>query len=194
MARRRRFDPAETDPDELEEELEEKLEEKLEEEEDSAFRDGILRNHAVARVPLYMKDGSINPNLTPTQRGKAAQQTQDAVARRFGLTDGLQLHRPGFRRNTDSAALERSRQAYADADTQAANAWRGNDQRAGDPCTVRGPEYPLDFGSAGTLQKRNGDWVCVPNKKRHDAAALDSKVAAYADYDREMANAWRGGK
>ena len=50
---------------------------------------------------------SINPRLTPTQRGKAAQQTEDAVARRFGLTDGLQLHKPGFRRVTDAAALER---------------------------------------------------------------------------------------
>ena len=141
-----------------------------------------------------MRDGSLNPRLTPTQRSIAATNTEDAVARRFGLTDGLQLHRPGFRRVTDAAALERSRQAYADADQEAANAWKGNattDQRAGDTCSCRGPEYPNDFGSPGTLQKRNGDWVCVPNKQRQDAAAFDAKAAAYADYDRDMANAWR---
>ena len=113
------------------------------------------------------------------------------------LSDALQLHRPGFRRTTDAAALARVEQAYADADIESANAWRGHvttDQQAGDPCTVRGPEYPLDFGSPGTLQKRNGDWVCVPNKKRQDVAALDAKAQAYADYDREMANAWRGNR
>ena len=44
---------------------------------------------------VVLKDGSINPNLTPTQRGKAAQQTEDAVARRFGLTDALSFTVPG---------------------------------------------------------------------------------------------------
>ena len=44
-----------------------------------------------------------------------------------------------------------------------------------------------------TLQMLNGQLVCVPdNPRRQDATALDSKAAAYADYDREMANAWRG--
>ena len=50
--------------------------------------------------------------------------TLKALARRFGLTDGLQLHRPGFRYNTDAAAVERTRQAYADADAADANAWK----------------------------------------------------------------------
>ena len=43
------------------------------------------------------------PRLDAAQRAKAAQQTEDAVARRFGLSDARQLHRPGFRYNTDSA-------------------------------------------------------------------------------------------
>jgi hypothetical protein len=167
------------------------------EEEEEQNADSILRDGERLRVPLYMRDGSVNPDLLPHQRAKAAQQTQDAVARKFGLSDALQFHRPGFRRNTDAAALERILQAYADAEIEAANAWKGNattDQRAGDPCTCRGPEYLDDFGSQGTLQLRNGDWVCVPNKKRQDAASFDSKAQAYAEYDREMANAWRSGK
>ena len=71
--------------------------------------ENILRDGQSVRVPLYLRDGAINPDLTPTQRGKAAQQaqTQDAVARRFGLTEGLQLHKPVYRRVTDAAALER---------------------------------------------------------------------------------------
>ena len=170
-----------------------KPEQEEEQETEEENEDSILRDGHSLRVPLYLKDGAINPELTPSQRAKALahQQTQDAVARRFGLRDALQLHRPGFRYNTDHAALERTRQAYADVDAQAANAWKGSNQGVGGPCTVRGPEYPLDFGSPGTLQKRNGELVCVPNQRR-DAAALDAKAQAYADYDREMANAWRG--
>src|SRR6476660_5907723 len=113
-------------------------------EEEEEELDDILRDGQSVRVPMYLRDGAINPDLTPTQRAKALQQTQteDAVARRFGLTDAMQLHKPGFRRNTDVAALERTRQAYADADTADANAWKGasnrlnpRDQHGGDPCT-----------------------------------------------------------
>ena len=56
---------------------------------------------------------------------------------------------------------------------------------------MRGPEYPDDFGSSGTLQFGNGDeLVCVPDnlqdaRRRQDAASV--KQAAYEAYDREMA-------
>ena len=103
MARRRKPDPdQELDPDEIEElEAEGALDSR-----------GLLRDGARLRVPLYLKDGAINPNLTATQRGKALQQTEDAVARSFGLADGLALHKPGFRRVTDAAALQRVQAAY----------------------------------------------------------------------------------
>ena len=54
MARRSNFDPDEVlDPDDLEEQLEEE------------GNDGILKDGQSVRVgALYMKDGSINPNLT----------------------------------------------------------------------------------------------------------------------------------
>ena len=74
--------------------------------------DAILKDGQSVRVALYMKDGAINPNLTPTQRAKAVTHAEDAIARKFGLSDGLALHRPGYRRCTDSAALARTRQAY----------------------------------------------------------------------------------
>ena len=119
---------------------------------------------------MYMRDGAINPDLTPTQRGKAMQQTEDAAARKFGLTDGLQLHRPGFRYNTDAAAQERTRQAYADAEAADANAWR--DTASAKPTVTRAKEP----------------------RRSQDAATVDAKAQAYADYDREMANAWRSNK
>jgi hypothetical protein len=108
MARRRR---EELDPDELEERLEEE-------------EDGILRDGQHSHVPMFLRDGSVNPNLLPVQRAKAAQHTEDAVARRFGLTDGLALHRPGFRRVTDAAALERILRAYNDYDAADAVAYK----------------------------------------------------------------------
>ena len=113
-----------------------------------------------------MRDGAINPNLTPTQRAKALhdQQTADARARQFGLTDALQLHRPGFRRNTDATSHARVQQAYAAADAADANAWRAD---------------------AKTTIATN------TNPNTNTTAAFDAKQAAYDEYDREQANAWR---
>jgi hypothetical protein len=166
MAPRRKFDPEE-DPDELEERLEE---------EGNYDSNGLLKDGHRVRVPLYMRDGAINPNLTPTQQAKAAaqQQIQDAAARKFGLSDALQLHKPGFRYNTwDADAQERTRQAYADADTADANAWKNS-------------SAPTP-GAGG--QSRN-----PPNNQRRDAPAMDAKAQAYATYDEEMQNAWRSSK
>ena len=97
------------------------------EEENEENEDALLKDGETFRVPLYMRDGAINPDLTQSQRAKAGahQQYQDAAARKFGLTDGLQLHRPGFRYNTDAAAQERTRQAYNDYDAADANACEG---------------------------------------------------------------------
>ena len=89
--------------------------------------------------------------------------TLKALARRFGLTDGLQLHRPGFRYNTDAAAVERSRQAYADAKAADANAWRGN-------ASVKPPATP------------------APEPQ----LTPDARAEAYRVYDEEQSNAWRG--
>ena len=204
MARRRKLDPdEELDPDELEEKLEE---------EGNFDRRGLLKDGRSTRISLYMRDGSPNPRLTPTQRSIAATNTEDAVARRFGLTDGLQLHRPGFRRVTDAAALERSRQAYAAYDAADAVVYKpaertvhtgGNKDYTGAGAPGRGSgappgSYPLSSGEGsactingapGTLV-RNGAWL----ECRQDAMGLDAKQQAYLDYDNWSRDAWRTGK
>ena len=62
---------------------------------------------------------------------------------------------------------------------------------------MRGPQFPDDLGSSGTLQMGNdGELVCVPGNlqdaRRQDAASI--KRAAYEQYDRQMADAWRVNK
>jgi hypothetical protein len=138
-----------------------------EEEETEDERSDILRDGQRVRVSLLMRDGAINPDLLPHQRAKALHQTEDAVARRFGLSDAQQLHRPGFRRNTDVAALARVQQAYADAEAADANAWKG-----------------------GPLRQGHGKVEPAPDQRQD----LDAKQAAYEAYDREMAQAYLRGK
>ena len=133
------------------------------EEEEAEELDGILKDGQSVRVSLFMRDGSISPDLLPHQRGKALHQ-EDAVARRFGLSDALQLHRPGFRRNTDVAALARVQQAYTDAETADANAWKG-------------AARTHDAGDKAPAQRQD--------------PAIDVKQAAYAEYEKRMSNAWR---
>ena len=207
MARRRKPDPdVELDPDEIEElEAEGALDSR-----------GLLRDGARLHVPLYLKDGAINPNLTATQRGKALQQTEDAIAHKFGLADGLQLHKPGFRRVTDAAALERTRQAYAAYDAADAIAYKhtrdyeehtGSDpSRTGAGAPAKGSNaspgsYPYSAaaegsactinGAPGTLVRQGNSLVCQPRRSQ-DAASI--KAAAYAQYDAEQTNAWRMNK
>ena len=191
----------------------------LSEYEEEEYGDAILRDGQTLRVPLYMRDGAINPNLTPTQRAKALhdQQTADARARSFGLTDALQLHKPGFRRSTDAAALERSRQAYAAYDAADAAAYkqtrdygeftgsearnpgagapgRGSNAPPGAYPLIAGEGSPCSInGAPGTLVRQGNSLVCQPRRSQ-DAAAFDAKAQAYTEYDRDMANAWRANK
>jgi hypothetical protein len=69
-------------------------------------------------------------------------------------------------------------------------------------CTCRGPEYPNDSGSPGTMQMVNGRMVCVPNKQRadkrdaRDIATMQRQhrqnMATIQDQLAfELANAWR---
>ena len=187
------------------------------EEEEEEYGDALLKDGQTLRVPLYLKDGTINPRLTPTQRGKAEynQQLADAQARKFGLQDALQLHRPGFRRNTDSAALERSQQAYAAYDAADAAAYKqtrdysehtgGDPARTGAGAPAKGSgapagAYPYSAaaegtsctinGAPGVLVRQGNSLVCQPRRSQ-DAAAFDAKQAAYDEYDRIASNAWR---
>jgi hypothetical protein len=150
---RRRFDPEE-DPNELEEKLAELGEN----------GDAVLRDGARLRVPMFMRDGAINPNLTPTQRAKALH-NQPLVT--DGSGNPMAMHKPGFRYWSD--ARQRAindgikNEAYQQVDKEAANAWRST--------------------SAG-----------APGRRANAPDAADAKAAAYAAYDAEMAVAYLRGK
>ena len=60
-----------------------------------------------------------------------AMRALDAAGARFGI-DGVALCRPGFRYSVDDAALDAVEQAYADAERDLVNAWRGNNAEASD--------------------------------------------------------------
>jgi hypothetical protein len=178
-------------------------EEEIEEEETEDERSGILRDGQRVRVSLFMRDGAINPNLTPTQRAKALAAQQTLVS--DGSSNPMAMHKPGFRYLTDAnrrAIGDAAKaKAYQEVEQADANAWKGatsrlnlRDQQEGDPCTVSGPDYPDDFGSPGTLQMGNdGELVCVPGNldARRQDSRIDAREAAYRAYDEEMSVAWR---
>jgi hypothetical protein len=93
---------------------------------------------------------------------------------------------------------------YDAHDREQAEAWRGNPPsgagsgefrgaQEGDICTVRGLDFPDDFGSPGHLRMRDGRLVCVPNEpqsaKKHDHAMTMDEV--YRAYDLEISQRWR---
>jgi hypothetical protein len=154
----------------------------------------IVREGERVRVPMFMMDGSPNPALSPLQRAVA----EDKATRAFDLTDTLAMYKPGFR-DHDAAALDALEAAYRAYDTADAQAWRCGtnydasgefiDEQEGAVCVVSGSEYPLDQGSPGQLRKVGGRLVCIPDQRRD--AQTDARAQAYADYDRQMADAWR---
>jgi hypothetical protein len=136
------------------------------------------------------------------------------VAHGLGLEDGEALHRPGARFCTDAAANEAVAKAYLQAKQALQDAWRHPTRDAerddpvtgygshgfkgakvGDPCTCRGPEFPLDVGSPGHLEERDGRLVCVPDRERgreDSRSKMDARDEAYVAMCRELENAWRG--
>lgn len=116
--------------------------------------------------------------------------------------DGAAAHRPGFRVADASSSAER-RRIYDDYDAIAAAAWQGKPSggfiggREGDVCMVSGPEFPLDFGSPGTMKMVGNKLVCTPDQPRKatgnsDALPLkDQREASYQQYDAALREAWR---
>jgi hypothetical protein len=147
----------------------------LSEFEEEEEEDGLLKDGQTLRVPLYLKDGAINPDLTPTQRAKAIAARQPLV--NDGTSNPMAMHRPGFRYHADATQRAISDAVKAEAlqevDEISANAWRGH--------------------ADGHLRQGNSKFERVLNR-RQDAATFDAKQAAYEHYDREMAVAWRIGK
>jgi|SRR6516225_7529600 hypothetical protein len=168
--------------------------------------DDVIADGGVVRVPLMLRDGS-TVDLEPWQRDVI-------LGARLGLEDGESLHRPGARFCTDAAANEAVAKAYLQSVRELQDAWRhptrdaGRDDpitgfgspefrggQPGDPCTCRGPEFPLDFGSPGHLERRDGRLVCVPDRERgreNGRSRMDARDEAYVAMCRELENAWRG--
>ncbi len=102
----------------------------------------------------------------------------DEAAKRFGLDDGLALHKPGQRFSTDEAANDAREEARREWIDEMCNAWRKpaadassgefRGAQEGDVCTVR--EGGVGEGSPGHLRMLNGKLTCVPDKHRADAA------------------------
>ena len=117
---------------------------------EDAIEDGFLKDGYSLIVPLFMADGSINPDLTFAQRlmaekAKVQKAAMDAAAststtggptmttrnytladaERFGLKDASALSRPGFRYNgADPYARDDAISAYHDRDLEFAVAWK----------------------------------------------------------------------
>lgn len=137
----------------------------------------ILKDGRSYRVPLRLCD-----SMQREIAANAAAMTND-------------LHRPGFRVLSDAAARDAKQEAYDAYDADLTARWQdGNPVGAhvGDLCTVRGPEFPNDFGSPGHLQERDRKLVCVPDRRQDAAVAVaDAKAEAYETYEATISNAWR---
>jgi len=176
--------------------------------------DKVVRDGEVVRTSVFMHDSAPRTRVFRDADGEfevtdaqadLIRDTRAALA--FGLDDADQLHRPGFR-FCDDAANEAKAKAYLQAVQDAENAYRTppaeppsavggfgshgfSGGRPGDPCTCRGPEYPLDFGSPGHLEERDGQLVCVPDSPRADSTH-DARQVAYDSMVADMCSAWRG--
>ena len=170
--------------------------------------DPVLRDGQTLRVPLHMRD---HETLSPQQRevmaDKAARLSLDEAAKRFGLDDGLALHKPGQRFSTDQAANDAREEARRESIDEMCNAWRKpaadassgefRGAQEGDVCTVR--EGGVGEGSPGHLRMLNGKLTCVPDKHRADAAprsmsmedAQKIRDRAWLESVQELESAWR---
>ena len=106
--------------------------------------------------------------MDSVQRSIHADKLQTDAAQSFGLNDSAALHRPGYRFTVDAAVLNAKEQAYRDVDRAQTNAWRSNDAEASDVRKANDREIPL--------RQITGD----------------AREDAYAAYDENISNYWRG--
>jgi len=157
--------------------------------------DDILRDGEVLHVPLYLKDGQPNPDLSPLQRDVGEHAVRNA-ARRAQVTDGagnagLALRRPGYR---IADGIQRDMSVYAVYDAAAEVAYKNVGageretlgQRVCDVCRF-GPE-----GARGHLKMINGELTCVADQQEDAASFKDDRAAAYAAKDEYYRTAYRG--
>jgi len=170
---------------------------KIRDDDDDVFdKNGLLKDGKHATVPMFMRDGKPNPDLTPSQRVAAAVAATKDAMRSFD-SSMHRIHRPGFRYSADTAAgtvdsaaadaaITARDAAYSDYQRRQSDAWKtgrtrdaevppdgsypASDYDEGDSCTVG--------GQAGTLQLIDGyeDYLeCVANDSGDDGTG-DSRT------------------
>jgi hypothetical protein len=172
----------------------------------------ILKDGRRVRVPAYLRDGrslvyNVNKSLTDAERMQLA-----SCRPGFRTVDSQHIReRQQFAADARAVAEHEMCEAYKHArsgvgvsfgryDANGSNGgFRG--QQEGDACTVRGPEFPDDFGSPGVLRERNGALVCVPLDNGDDEPLFDASQggvvdpveAAYRDHLRFLRDAYKRG-
>ena len=161
----------------------------------------ILKDHGRLRVPMYFRDGRINPNLTDVQR---------AVATNRPVIDSSG-HRPGFAFVNDAATREARARMYALKDVEYENAWRGPNATCpscqasgeaddGSACETCRGEGVLNASYEANAEETYRSTTHHENLPRHiDHRSVDQMVrdhrahmaAVYATYDSDLTQAWR---
>jgi hypothetical protein len=161
------------------------------EDDDDAFdENGILRDGHRARYAMTMMDSGFDD----TQRAVARDAHERRVARRFGLSDGSALHRPGFRHNVNDIGLDARIEAHEQYCDELENSWRGPPTGASssghrgaqpdDSCTLN--------GRAGHLRWIDGELKCIADRSiLGEDCALSDREAAHAEHRHYLENAWR---
>jgi hypothetical protein len=135
--------------------------------------DVVIRDGQRIVVPMAMKD-----SMSPIQRAvvEDAERRADDAAKRLGLADALDLHRPGQRFSTDQAACDARERAYQDSKRELQDAWRTRDAAP---------------SSGEVVGARPVDKCIVPDQRRDavprmmDAAAAQAiRDAAYEEFVR----------
>ena len=150
--------------------------------------DDVIPDGGRLRVSMMMRDG-----MSEMQRSVADAKAMRDAAKRFGLRDAADLHRPGPRFTTDQAARARVEQARAEWIDEMTTAWQRQPaadvrgQMPGDQCTIDGQPGHLDHRLR-----------CVPDERQDSvprtmslADAQRMRDEAYRQYCDELVNAWK---
>ena len=140
-------------------------------------------------VPMMARDG-----MSEMQKSVVDVKMARDAAKRFGLNDALDLHRPG-QRFADADARAHVEEVYQDEKRKLQDAWRQpvtdvRGQQEGDVCTVN--------GAAGHLRKVGNKFECVPDKRQDSAPhtmtmdeAQRIRDRAWLESVQELEGAWR---
>jgi hypothetical protein len=158
--------------------------------------DEELRDGDRLRVPLHMRDAA---TLSPMQRevmADKAARLEDEAAKRFGLSDGLDLHKPGSRYCSDTGNAAKAK-AYADGVRDMCDAWKkpaGSGEvvgaRPGDACMIDGQPGHLNARLQCVPDQRRAD--SVPPRTMTAADAQKIRDEAWLEMCRDLESAWKG--